>query len=223
MTFSVYMVRHGQTQLNKYRRMQGWCDSPLTAKGIVDAHKAGRHLAQINFDRVYHSDMTRTARTCKIIMDENQATPQFDTPTALHYFREQCYGYFEGQDSANTWIMVGMPHGCKTFEELITKFSLEKARDMMKAVDPFHDSESDAEFWERVDAGFDLLRQNHHDGDRILLVSHGTCIRSIVHRYAPEIDIVKERPLNGSVTKLTVSPNNIQVAYYDHYRDDQEY
>ena len=137
MTFSVYMVRHGQTQLNKYRRMQGWCDSPLTAKGIADAHKAGRHLAQINFDRVYHSDMTRTARTCKIIMDENQATPQFDTPTALHYFREQCYGYFEGQDSANTWIMVGMPHGCKTFEELITKFSLEKSRDMMKAVDRF--------------------------------------------------------------------------------------
>ena len=45
MTFSVYMVRHGQTQLNKYRRMQGWCDSPLTAKGIADAHKAGRHLA----------------------------------------------------------------------------------------------------------------------------------------------------------------------------------
>lgn len=28
-TFSVYMIRHGQTYFNKYRRMQGWCDSPL--------------------------------------------------------------------------------------------------------------------------------------------------------------------------------------------------
>ena len=36
-TFSVYMIRHGQTYFNKYRRMQGWCDSPLTAVGEQDA------------------------------------------------------------------------------------------------------------------------------------------------------------------------------------------
>ena len=32
MTFTLYMVRHGQTILNSYNRLQGWCDSPLTEK-----------------------------------------------------------------------------------------------------------------------------------------------------------------------------------------------
>ena len=48
MAFTIYMVRHGQTFLNKYNRLQGWCDSPLTPKGMEDAHSAGRHLAHIN-------------------------------------------------------------------------------------------------------------------------------------------------------------------------------
>lgn len=44
MSFTVYFVRHGQTMFNYFQRMQGWSDSPLTAKGIQDAKKAGQHL-----------------------------------------------------------------------------------------------------------------------------------------------------------------------------------
>lgn len=51
MAITVYMVRHGQTMLNRYNRLQGWCDSPLTEKGIEDARLAGRHLADIKLDR----------------------------------------------------------------------------------------------------------------------------------------------------------------------------
>ena len=32
-----YYVRHGQTLFNILGRLQGWCDSPLTEKGIADA------------------------------------------------------------------------------------------------------------------------------------------------------------------------------------------
>lgn len=49
-TFSVYFVRHGQTYLNKYHRIQGWADSPLTDKGIADAKHAGDRLKVIPFD-----------------------------------------------------------------------------------------------------------------------------------------------------------------------------
>lgn len=37
MAINVYFVRHGQTYLNLYHRMQGWSDSPLTEKGLADA------------------------------------------------------------------------------------------------------------------------------------------------------------------------------------------
>lgn len=53
MSINVYMVRHGQTYLNKYRRMQGWTNAPLTEKGIADGQAAGERLRHVHFDGVY--------------------------------------------------------------------------------------------------------------------------------------------------------------------------
>ena len=36
----LYLMRHGETLFNVYRRIQGWCDSPLTEVGINQAIKA---------------------------------------------------------------------------------------------------------------------------------------------------------------------------------------
>ena len=33
----LYLMRHGQTQFNVRRKIQGWCDSPLTKQGIAQA------------------------------------------------------------------------------------------------------------------------------------------------------------------------------------------
>ncbi|EHO52966.1 hypothetical protein HMPREF9104_00797 [Lentilactobacillus kisonensis F0435] len=43
---TAYMVRHGQTYLNLYNKIQGWIDSPLTEKGIQDAKSAGERLSK---------------------------------------------------------------------------------------------------------------------------------------------------------------------------------
>lgn len=222
MSFSVYLVRHGQTILNKYRRMQGWCDSPLTEKGIGDGKQAGKNLADIKFDFAYHSDTTRAARTCGLILAANHHADGL-APVVNKNFREQFYGYFEGHDSANTWVMIGGPHGVLTYEDLVSQYSIGKSRDFLKETDPFGDGENDAEFWQRIDAGFDNLRQKHHDNEKILIVSHGTTIRSIVNRYAPEIDVINHKPQNGSTTKLTVDTDTIKVDYYNHYDDHEEY
>ena len=37
----LYLMRHGETLFNQRRKIQGWCDSPLTEKGIEQAQKAG--------------------------------------------------------------------------------------------------------------------------------------------------------------------------------------
>ena len=29
----IYLIRHGKTFINKYNKMLGWCDTPLTAEG----------------------------------------------------------------------------------------------------------------------------------------------------------------------------------------------
>lgn len=33
----IYLVRHGQTLFNQQKKVQGWCDSPLTQEGIQQA------------------------------------------------------------------------------------------------------------------------------------------------------------------------------------------
>ncbi|MFT8392486.1 MAG: histidine phosphatase family protein [Liquorilactobacillus ghanensis] len=221
MSFTVYFVRHGQTMFNYFQRMQGWSDSPLTPRGIQDAKKAGQHLKAVKFAGVYHSDTTRTQRTCEQIIAANQySTPQ---PQTSMNFREQGYGYFEGGDSGQTWLIAGARHKTTTYQELISKYSIEESRDFLKEVDPFQLAENDQEFWQRLNAGFDILRKNQTDGDQVLVVSHGTTIRSIVHHFAPEIDIISQGPINGSVTKLVIDNDQVKVLYYNHYLDNQEY
>lgn len=41
----LYLVRHGQSEGNAARRLQGWSDSGLSAVGVAQAIATGRHLA----------------------------------------------------------------------------------------------------------------------------------------------------------------------------------
>ena len=113
--------------------MQGWCDSPLTPKGIEDAHEAGRRLKKIRFAYAFHSDTTRAMRTCNYILSENDnETP---VPITLENFREQGYGYYEGSDSNQAWLMIGASHNCRTFKELISTYSI-SARKPIRSTRP---------------------------------------------------------------------------------------
>ena len=219
MSFTVYLVRHGQTIFNKYNRMQGWSDSPLTEKGINDGHATGKKLANIHFANAYSSDTTRANRTANYILSENETSSNL-TVKSSEFLREQGYGYYEGADSSQAWFVVGKPHGAANFTEILQQFSIEEARDFFKETDPFHDAEDDADFWARRDKGFNLLREDAKDGDNVLVVSHGTTIRSIVSRFAPEIDITMS-PKNNSVTKLIVDDDSIKVVYFNHHDDDK--
>lgn len=220
MSFNIYLVRHGQTILNRYNRMQGWCDSSLTDLGVKQAHTTGKRLAHIKFDHAFHSDTMRAATTCEGVLSENKNTlPQ---PIELANFREQGYGYFEGADSGNAWFIIGGSHGCKTFAEIIEKYSIEEARDFAKAADPFNNAENNAEFWQRLDEGFAKVKNIAHDNQNILIVSHGTTIRSIIHHFDPTIDI-SISPKNGCVSKLVMTNNSVNVAYFNHYLDTDTY
>lgn len=222
MTFTLYMVRHGQTILNSYNRLQGWCDSPLTQKGVNDAKSAGKHLADIKFDKAYHSDTTRAMCTCHFILENNQHSQDI-VPSELKNFREQSFGYFEGNDAAQTWLMVGALHGCRTYNDILEKYNLGKTRDLLHETDPFKDAENDEQYWARINAGFEHLRKNTADGQKVLLVSHSITIRSIVDHFAPDLGAEKLGPKNGAVTKLTVTDDDVKVEYYNHYLDSETY
>ncbi|GAA2985488.1 histidine phosphatase family protein [Lentilactobacillus parakefiri] len=214
--FNLYMVRHGQTYFNIYNKLQGWSNSPLTEKGIQNAVDTGEKLKNTKFAAAYCSDTTRAEQTAQTILDKNDAS-DIDAPITSMFFREEFYGYFEGNDMSQAWYLAGAPHGLPTFRDIVEKYSIGKAKDYLKEADPFHQAENNQEYWTRLDQGFDLIKQNPDikDGDNVLLISHGNTLLSIVERYGKGQFDVTERPANGSLTKLTVDGDDIQVVSFN--------
>ena len=45
---TLYLMRHGQTLFNARKKIQGWCDAPLTELGIKQAKIAGKYFKDNN-------------------------------------------------------------------------------------------------------------------------------------------------------------------------------
>lgn len=88
---TLYLMRHGQTLFNQRRKIQGWCDSPLTELGIKQARVAGQYFKEhnINFDKVYCSTSERASDTLEMITDMPY--------TRLKGLKEWNFGTFEGE------------------------------------------------------------------------------------------------------------------------------
>lgn len=65
----VYLVRHGETQWNAERRIQGQSDSPLTEKGVQQAWQVAERARTLGITHVISSDLGRTQQTARIIAD----------------------------------------------------------------------------------------------------------------------------------------------------------
>ena len=63
----IWLTRHGQTNLNKKRLMQGLTDEPLNETGIAQAKAARERIGDIHFDAVYASPLQRAVMTGAII------------------------------------------------------------------------------------------------------------------------------------------------------------
>jgi 2,3-bisphosphoglycerate-dependent phosphoglycerate mutase len=69
---NLILIRHGQSEWNALNQFTGWKDPDLTAKGIEEAHNAGRIInnLEINFDLVFTSALIRAQNTAEIILKE---------------------------------------------------------------------------------------------------------------------------------------------------------
>nr|WP_225048747.1 histidine phosphatase family protein [Lacticaseibacillus kribbianus] len=84
-------MRHGETLFNVENRIQGWCDSPLTARGIAQGQAAAAWFARagIGFDAAFCSTTERAADTLELVCDLPYRR--------VKGLREWGFGRFEGQ------------------------------------------------------------------------------------------------------------------------------
>ncbi|MBF4462358.1 MULTISPECIES: histidine phosphatase family protein [unclassified Rathayibacter] len=86
------LVRHGQTEWNAARRLQGRSDVPLNATGRAQARAAGRLLSERRWDAVVASPLRRAFDTGAIIAEALGVA----APLVVPALAERSYGDAEG-------------------------------------------------------------------------------------------------------------------------------
>ena len=65
----LYIIRHGETDWNKEKRLQGQVDTQLNEYGIELARITGDALKEVHFDYIFSSPLKRAYRTAQLIRD----------------------------------------------------------------------------------------------------------------------------------------------------------
>jgi len=152
----LYLVRHGETEWNRQRRIQGRTDIPLNDTGRDQARLTGMLLTRRPIARVYASPLSRAFETASIIAGE-LGLPEPQTHVGLV---ERDYGEAEGL----------------TFHEVDVRFP--------RDVDAPGRESREAVAARVVPALVEIAHR--HPGESIVVVSHGGAIRSALLTAEPD-------------------------------------
>lgn len=95
MTTRLLLLRHGETEWNRERRIQGQWDTALAPEGAAQALAWGRALARENISAIISSDLSRAERTARLL------ARTMDVPVRLDArLREQDWGLWTGETIA---------------------------------------------------------------------------------------------------------------------------
>ena len=148
---TILLARHGETDWNVERRVQGHTDRPLNETGRAQALALADRLAGEPIDAVYSSDLVRAHETARIVAD------RLGLPvTALPDLREKHFGSWEGL----------------TDREVLDRFP--EAR-----TGHWGDAETTEEVSRRVLDALRRIAEAHPAG-RVLVVSHGGPLRAVL-------------------------------------------
>ncbi|MDQ7055814.1 MAG: histidine phosphatase family protein [Persephonella sp.] len=88
----IILIRHGESEFNAKRIVQGHIDTDLTPAGVVQARLAGEYLKNFCIQKIISSDLRRAYRTATIIGDV------LNLPVEKDYrIREMNFGEWEGR------------------------------------------------------------------------------------------------------------------------------
>lgn len=155
-----YLVRHGQTDWNKERKIQGQLDIPLNETGEQQAKDLAKALKKIKMDLAFSSDLLRAKRTAEIIALEHKLAIQ-----TTKLLRERNFGNLQGGPSS-----AFITH-TKLMQKLIHEKRLQYKIDT--------NIESDEEVITRV---ITFLRETAlaYPDKNILVGTHGGILRTIL-------------------------------------------
>jgi broad specificity phosphatase PhoE len=159
-----YIIRHGQTEWNLEKRIQGQLDSNLSEKGEEQAKGIAKKLLGVDFSTVYSSDLGRAKQTANILIMEKKVVLK---TTAL--LRERYMGILQGktrQEMSQKLIDL--------LDQLDQLYKLKQKNPNIKIED-----------WQKVASRtLRFIRQAAvaHDGENVLVVTHSGNIRALLKK-----------------------------------------
>ncbi|MCO7176025.1 histidine phosphatase family protein [Sporolactobacillus kofuensis] len=207
---TIYFVRHGRTLFNQYCKMSGISDSPLTDIGEQKAADLGAvfKAQNISFDIAYSSDLGRTRRTARLLLDHS-VNPDL-TPIESTDLREVSFGMFEGDINDPTWERAGKQiespevRGDSPDELKIHALTGLKQLDTSGLAEDYEDVK------DRIRAILSTFA--HSEEETILAVSHGLYINCLIYMLSDE-KIHVSTIENTSVTKIIFENGVFKIAY----------
>lgn len=160
MILKLYIIRHGETEWNKLKKMQGWKNSNLTDKGISDAIRLGERLKDIEFSNIYSSPLGRALKTANYVKGNRNI--EIETHKGL---KEMGFGLWEGTDRDTVVELYGEEH-----------YNYWNKPHLYQS----NDGETFQELFKRVEIALKYIMENA-TGDNILVVSHAITIKAIYY------------------------------------------
>ncbi|MGX5377245.1 histidine phosphatase family protein [Ligilactobacillus sp. LYQ135] len=175
-----YLVRHGQTKLNREARLQGITDSPLTKRGIRMAKRLGYELRNIQFKVVFTSDLKRTQDTAQYILEENKRRipPVYQDPD----LREMSFGQFEEAKNLKLIPQALRTLGLKKIlRAFLNEEHVSELIKIFRTMDGTEKIEDSAHLNKRFKRALKLIGDEYGDQEcNILIVTHGLILSNFI-------------------------------------------
>jgi broad specificity phosphatase PhoE len=152
MATTILLARHGETDWNAARRVQGHTDVPLNERGREQARALADELRDEPLDAVYASDLLRAHETARIVAERKGLDV-----IVLPELRERHFGTWEGL----------------TDREVFERYPEARAGS-------WGDGETRDEMSRRVLEALRRIAAGH-PGGQVLVVAHGGPLRAVLH------------------------------------------
>ncbi|XP_062510633.1 fructose-2,6-bisphosphatase TIGAR-like isoform X2 [Corticium candelabrum] len=177
-SFKLTLVRHGETEHNKHRVLQGQRDTPLSSVGMEQAGKLSQHFLREHLSHAFSSDLQRAAKC----FGEMEGMQQWQLQKAAHKAKQSLPDF--------------TPTGGETIfqvEQRAAEFFGELCSNLFQTPQETKNETTGRKYCARQNTDENdkhTTKQSchHFDQDHVLLVAHGGLIRTMINQFEAKFD-----------------------------------
>lgn len=159
----IYIIRHGETDWNKARRLQGQSDISLNENGKKLAKRTAEALKEVPFTKAFSSPLSRAMETANIILEGRQIDVIAD-----NRLLEISFGEYEGLCNAKDNYNIPDPDFHYFFDEP-ERYKVPNGGESISSL-----CERTTEFLN------ELIHNKACANDIILVATHGAAVRGLL-------------------------------------------